>query len=376
MVTPVKSNRPQTAPFGLEAGQSLTLPVQLTSAAAGDFEGTVFIQSTADSSQEFKFPVTGRVTTPEIALFTASQAGDQEVISGQTNPIDFGPSIQGVPGVHLFSLLNQGSAPVLLQDVSATDGYEVEAGVLPRVVAAGEIFEFQVRLMAIDAKSHAGSVRIDSDDLDESAFEFPVVGEVVLPVFLVESVSDRPALNPQTGLLEQSLRVSNGTAATVPGYQLTVSGLPPGVTVANATGTGEGGTALVLVRQPLGPHGQALLVLEYRVTGGPVEIVSPEISAEVVPVFPDDTVPNLPPYAEVQLISRLADGSILLEILSAPNLQYEVQYSSDGAVWRRSPAPLPATGSRTLWLDRGPPRTDRSPAVDRTRFYRVRVVLP
>jgi hypothetical protein len=44
--------------------------------------------------------------------------------------------------------------------------------------------------------------------------------------------------------------------------------------------------------------------------------------------------------------------------------------------WKSIPTVVPSAGSRTQWIDRGPPRTTSSLATQSSRFYRVRLLAP
>lgn len=65
---------------------------------------------------------------------------------------------------------------------------------------------------------------------------------------------------------------------------------------------------------------------------------------------------------------------MLRQLTSTPGRLYEVQLSRDSQSWQASLPSLRAASNRTQWLDRGLPRTDRHPAQDTSRCYRVREV--
>ena len=75
-------------------------------------------------------------------------------------------------------------------------------------------------------------------------------------------------------------------------------------------------------------------------------------------------------------LTRLTGGDMLLQFTTTPGRRYEVQFSRDGQSWQASLPSIRAASNRTQWLDRGLPRTDRHPAQDTSRFYRVREVAP
>ena len=179
-------------------------------------------------------------------------------------------------------------------------------------------------------------------------------------------------LNRQTGFREQTVHLVNDTTATVPGYRLIIGGLPPGVRVANATGVQADGGVVVLVAQALAPQSAFDLVLEYVSASRLPADMQPEIAVETV-LDPADTAPADGAGAlAVERLVPMSDGGMLLEFSARAGARYEVQYSQDGASWKTSPVQVAATGNRCQWIDRGPPRTDKSPDQAGSRFYRVR----
>jgi uncharacterized delta-60 repeat protein len=359
-------------PRTLEAGGSLTLPVQLTAAMPGDYAGPVVILTTADNSPEFRFPVAGRVTAPDIAVFEGADATGLEITSGQAAAIDFGAIIQGTPAVKTFTISNQGTAGLDVRQLTVPSGYEATSDPLPNLLAVGSTTLFRVRLTTLTVGTHDGLVVIASDDPDEPVFTFPITGSVFIPAPVATLENDRTTLNRQTGLREQRLTLTNQTTATVPAHRLLVTGLPDGITVANATERLADGTFVLLVREPMAPFSQRSLIVEYASPTRQPETLSPRITVEVVLDPPDDSAANEGSFAAVDRILALADGAILIEFTSVVGRDYECHYSHDGVTWKRSFPAITATGNRTRWIDRGPPRTDLPPTAEATRFYRVR----
>jgi len=357
-------------PATLGMNQSLTLMIQLDAATLGTFSGTALINSDDYDEAEFDFPIAGTVVSPEIALHDGALAAP-ELFDGQLVPVDFERNIQGTPGTRSFTIVNTGSVELKVDTVTMPPGY-VTAGVpaTPLLIGINQSLTFQINLTTTTVGTHAGSVVISTDDLDEAEFDFPITGEVFIPDPVATAPSDvTTLLNRQTGLREQTVRIANDTTATVPAYNLIIHGLPDGVEVNNASERREDGSWVVYVRQTMNPHSTQDILLEYfSANRGPTEI-TPQLTTEVVLNPPDLSVPGGGFVIDRVLLQQ--GGAVLIEFPTTPGRQYQVQYSHDGANWQASLPEIRAAANRTQWLDRGLPRTDSHPSAHASRFYRV-----
>jgi uncharacterized repeat protein (TIGR03803 family) len=362
-------------PVRLIPGESSILRIQFAASAAGDFGGSVVIVSNDPDEPAFRFPVVAAAVTPEIRVHDGPDSEAPVLANGQAAAVDFGRVIQGSAGTRPITIHNDGTAPLLVTSLSAPPGYLFTGGPpLPASVAPGTSLTVPLSLTATTVQSHHGSVMITSDDLDDATFQFPVVGEIYIPPPVVD-ISDHPIrVNRQTGLLEQIIRLGNDSTATVPAYEIIVSGLPEGVIVHNGTVIGADGRASLIVRQSLGPATHLDLVIEYRTSTRAAVALSPRFETVVLHQLSDDTAPDDGPWVTVDRLIHLGDGGMLIEFTSDPAAEYQVDYSSDGQSWHRSPIVVPATGTRTQWIDRGPPRTSQAPLESGTRLYRLRRV--
>ena len=193
--------------------------------------------------------------------------------------------------------------------------------------------------------------------------------EVVNPLtgVLAASVVSTQFFNPQTGLMEQTIRLTNPNDFAVAGARVAF----PGITqrVFNAAGTNAGQPFVALTRALLA--GESVdLFLEYFVPSR-TAFSDPTITALAVPTF----APVAPIGVEVPINrwARLPDGALLLEIPAEPGRAYLITYGGDAAGTNRFRA-LPAVvapGDRLQWIDEGPPKTSRRPGEVPARFYRV-----
>jgi uncharacterized delta-60 repeat protein len=126
------------------------------------------------------------VFQPEIALHDGPGVTDPEVLSGQSDAINFGVARQPVPVARQFTVTNTGNAPLNVSALAAPPGYSVlNLPALPAVVDAGVTITFSVRLDANTPGAYAGNVTITSNDSDEPVFAIPVSGTVITPEITV-----------------------------------------------------------------------------------------------------------------------------------------------------------------------------------------------
>ena len=179
-----------------------------------------------------------------------------------------------------------------------------------------------------------------------------------------------PTVNPQTGLLEQSVVIGNtcATPNTTP-YRVVITSLPAGVQVYNATGTNNG-TPFVQCNGPIPANGSVTLTIEYYVTNRAT--FSPSITLEpTTAVTPPVNTGNRLAVTRAQM---LPGGSFLVEFNSTASRGYAIEYSADLINWVPAAPTVKASANRTQWIDAGPPKT-ASPPGPGNRYYRV-VELP
>ena len=173
--------------------------------------------------------------------------------------------------------------------------------------------------------------------------------------------------NPQTGLMEQLIRMTNPGASAVAGGRIVFPDINE--RVFNAAGTNNGRPFVALTRS-LNASESADLLIEYF-TPTRTTFPNPVIEAWAVPAF----VPQAPTGVAVNFsqAKRLATGGLLLEFPSEPGRAYHVIYGDRVPftnAWRALPA-ITATADRVQWIDEGPPKTSRRPDQVPARFYRI-----
>lgn len=192
-----------------------------------------------------------------------------------------------------------------------------------------------------------------------------------LPDQLTVSLISTQKYNPQSGLVEQTIMVSNIGTNAVPAARVVVTGLTN--RLFNASGTNNGNPFVVYV-STLETNQSVNLLLQFLAASYFPLPVS-QLQAFGVPV------PNLTPPAAVSTsaslnISRLvplANGDLLVEFPTTAGRAYTVVYSDNVAFSNAAIAPpaIVATANRLQWIDYGPPTTVSVPVNATNRFYHV-----
>ena len=177
-------------------------------------------------------------------------------------------------------------------------------------------------------------------------------------------------VNPQTGLYEENISVTNTSIITIAGVRVAVTNLPTGITLYNATGT-TNGLPYVEFYNPLNPMQSENLILQFtdlkRVgfTNGliitaiipPNQAVAGTNAVYIDKAFVDSQIPSSPRY--------------VIEFSSTPGKTYTIIYSDDMVNWLVATPTITATANYTLWYDDGPPETQSAPSSATSRYYRV-----
>jgi uncharacterized repeat protein (TIGR01451 family) len=266
------------------------------------------------------------------------------------------------PNVTVFSLLpSQGAAT----NQSGVVTYSV--GSLPNDSAATlAIVVIPNAAGLLTNTASAFSLQTDSQLTNNYATN--VTTAVSVPITnLVLTVLSAITLNPQTGLFEERIEVSNGGPATPSSVLVLISGLAANVKVYNATGT-TNGLPYVQSSSPLGIGSNVVFLLEYYV---PTRVAPTNLTytVEAGPIV-------IPPVVTGTILSisrmiKLDNGSVLVEFSAVPGQVYAVQYSSDMVTWLTAVPAITAPANQVQWIDSGPPKTVSSPAQQGARYYRV-----
>ena len=180
--------------------------------------------------------------------------------------------------------------------------------------------------------------------------------------------------NRQTGLVEQTVVISNTGPRALGGFNLWVDA-GPGAALHNGA-AGETASAgapaawYLPYNIPLNAGAEITIVMEFY---SATRTALPEVRG-AVPVngsVPEIIAGNSGGHFSVTRILPVPEG-MLLEFLTVPGSLYQTEFSADGLSWKVSPIPVRAGGTAVQWIDRGPPFTPSRPSSESMRLYRVR----
>ena len=174
--------------------------------------------------------------------------------------------------------------------------------------------------------------------------------------------------NPQTGLREMQVQLSNVGTNDVPAARVIVSGLTNGTRLYNAVGTNSG-NAYVLYNNTLTNGTSVNLLLEFYVLDrGP--LTNRTLSAIGVPALNLNT----PTTSGVVITNPvMSSGGFLIEFGATPGKTYTIVYAGDTSfsnAFTAQPS-IVAPANRVQWIDNGPPKTISHPLNTTSRVYRV-----
>jgi uncharacterized repeat protein (TIGR01451 family) len=184
--------------------------------------------------------------------------------------------------------------------------------------------------------------------------------------------------NPQTGLYEQTVIITNLSGSTVPALRLLVGDirgtngvLRTNVWLWNATGTNVDARAYVQYNSPLDPGSNVTLHLEFY---NPARTPFTN-SLEVQVTLPTPAATNLSGGVVIDVAfadNRPGDPRFVIEWTSIPGRNYTVIYgNSVNGPWTAATPSVTATATRVQWYDDGPPKTASKPLGLNPRYYRV-----
>ena len=174
-------------------------------------------------------------------------------------------------------------------------------------------------------------------------------------------------LDPQTGLMEQTVKLLNQGTNQIGSVRLFVLGLTN--RLVNAVGTNNA-DPFVVYSGTIDPGKTVDLVLEYFVPSRQPLINLTFAAAEVPPL--DLSPPAGSPFS-ITLVTNLPSGALLIEFPSSLGSRYSILYSDHVSFTNAMTAqpPIVAPADRVQWIDNGPPNTVSRPANVAARFYKV-----
>ena len=322
--------------------------------------------------------VTNTVFQADLALSVSGFP--QGILAGDTVSYRATVSNRGpdaVPNVLLTNTLPAGTTLISttprFQTSTLNNGVTVlSLGTLSNATAAAITFTVQptnagAQIFALAA----GTTGLVDPNPTNNFFSTNIVIGAVITGQVIATNASAMALNPQTGLMEQTVRLVNVSTSTLASVRLTVSHLTNWLY--NAVGTNNNNPFAVYANT-LNPNQSVDLILEYFVpTRIPIEVGDTNYTALGVPAINLTAPGNTNSVFSITRTVLLPDGSLLIEFPSVPGASYSVLYSTNADFSNPLIAQpsITAPADRVQWIDDGPPKTVSPPASVSSRFYRV-----
>jgi len=359
---------------GLASGQSFSLTVAVTPQTAGTITNFVTVtSSTVSEGTNVATTVSAQPTAnPDLAI-TLSQPASPVIVNdwvGYTITI----TNRGPGSASGAVLSNSFSIPILLRalspsnNVSSSSATNLVLNVGALDSGAATAFQLQVQptntgTLTLSANVTASGTQ-DTNSANNSASTSVTV--TAPGPSLAATTNSTQNYNPQTGLMEQSILLSNPGTSSVASARVILTSFPH--TVYNAVGTNDGNSFVEYTGTLT--NGQSVqLVLEYFIPTR-TAVADPGLIAYGVPAVGLTTSTN---GATISVIKFLAGGHVLIEFPSELGQSYVIVYSDNAGftnAFKAQPA-VPAPANRVQWIDDGPPKTISRPADENARFYRV-----
>jgi uncharacterized repeat protein (TIGR01451 family) len=210
----------------------------------------------------------------------------------------------------------------------------------------------------------------NSTNNDGTASAAQVATAITVPQFGI--LASNATLNPQTGLYEEQVVVTNTSAGTVLGVRLYVDGLPSGVQFYNASGT-NAGRPYAQYNSSLNPLQTVTFTLEFYNPRRVAFTNSLDAEAITTPLMYATNSTGSVAITRVFMDTRTTgQPRFVIEFNSVPGNSYTIIYSDDNMVtWKAATPSVTAGANATQWYDDGPPETDSVPGTHGTRFYAI-----
>lgn len=209
---------------------------------------------------------------------------------------------------------------------------------------------------------------VDTNIANNTAISTNVIGAFLTNPGDVTTTVVTQRFNFLTGLLEVTVRLTNGTANPLPATRVLASGLPTGARLYNGSGTNSGNT-YALYNATLAAGASVDLVLEFYVLKVST-FTNYTLAAFGVPVV---NLNSSTTNGTSVLSTSYGSGGFLIKFAATIGKTYTVLYSDNASFTNAltSQPSIVAPATQVQWIDYGPPKTVTHPTNAVQRFYRV-----
>ncbi|HNP19205.1 MAG TPA: BspA family leucine-rich repeat surface protein [Fulvivirga sp.] len=170
-----------TAPTSVGVGGAETVDIILSGATIGVFNETVTIINDDTDEGNFDFPITGEIMVipePEINVYNGPNNAGAVIADGQATAIDFGTDVQGNDITHQITIENTGTAALNISSISISGSAFSLTSTAPTTIGIGASETIAIDLSGAAVGVFTETISINSDDADESVFNFGLTGEI------------------------------------------------------------------------------------------------------------------------------------------------------------------------------------------------------
>lgn len=212
----------------LDLGSSYTFTVTFHPSQPLARTAAVHIASNDPNENPFDINFTGIGVAPEISISTLS--GN---LTDGTSTLNFGKVKVGFTGTRQVAIRNTGNAPLTGLGVSVSGSAYSVSTLSVTTLASGASTQVTLSFTPSGTFTSTGSLRIFSNDADESTFDVALTGTGVIPILEVESPpgtlifdgADTLVLNAPVGQQTQrQFLIRNVSPGTLTGITLTLDG--------------------------------------------------------------------------------------------------------------------------------------------------------
>ena len=268
---------------------------------------------------------------------------------------------------------------VILKSVSPTNQSATSSNLIFNVgtLTNGAFKNYQITIIPTNAGLLAFSAVVNSTNVTDPnpdnnlASNNITVNTFIYGQLIATNYSTNMTYNPQTGLMEQTIRLTNIGTNAVAAARVIVSGLTN--RLYNAVGTNSG-NPYVVYGATLDTNQFVDLVLEYFIpTRLSIFVANSNYTAvgvsNIVLSAPNGTNGSF----NITLMTSLPSGYVLIEFQSTLGSNYTILYSTNLLNWLEAQPSVVAPANRVQWIDDGPPKTVSAPTNTSLRYYRVRL---
>jgi hypothetical protein len=179
---------PPTYPLTIAAGASQTIAVRFTPALLGTRSATINLNNNDYSESLYDFAVRGVGAAPEINIQgNSTTIPDGNATTSTANNTDFGSAFTNNAVTKTFAIQNTGTGTltvsgIVMSGANASEFTLITPPAFPLTLAANGSQNITVQFLPTAVGTRSAMVNVNSDDADESAYDFKIQGSGMMDV--------------------------------------------------------------------------------------------------------------------------------------------------------------------------------------------------